>query len=295
MSRATRASCVVRQHSHRAPCFRVAAGCLAGGIALVVCACTDVGTSPTTAVALAFDTLPSPAVVYGDTLRDINGLAAKLTGHAYNSDGREIIGADIKYHILPNPVPPKPPLAIVSDDKYLIATGDTLQKSFTVRAEVDRIPSALARTVDITFRPDSADRGAVAIGKEDTLYYAAGDAVKTLDAALALRVISRFVPDPARTDTVTKPVKSWLVKFRIVAPVGDDAAKADSLLVDDTNRPSTVDTTSAEGSAGRKIRIRFSEGAPVLDSVVVEAIVRYKGADVRGAPIRFKVRVRRST
>lgn len=251
-----------------------------------VSACTDVGTSPTTAVSLAFDTLPSPGVVYGDTLRDINGLAAKLTGHAYNADGREILNAPIEYHLSDGAA------ATVSGDRYLIATADTLKKSFTVRAQVDGIPSAVARTVNITFRPDSVDRGTVAIDKEDTLRYAATDTAKTLDAFLSVRVISRFVPDPARTDTLTKAVNAWLVKYRILAPVAGDSTKADSLLVNDNSQRSTVDTTSTDGTAGRRIRLRFSASAAVPDSVVVEATVRYKGVVVRGSPIRFKVRVR---
>lgn len=262
-------------------------GCVALG---VVSACTDVGTSPSTPVALAFDTLPSPSVVYGDTLRDINGLAARLTGHAYNSEGREIPDAPIQYFLSDATA------ATVSIDRYLIATSDTVKKSFTIRAQVAGIPSQLARTLDLTWRPDSVDRGTIAIDKEDTLYFAATDSVKLLDASLSVRVISRFVPDTTKTDTITKPVKSFLVKYRILAPVGGDSAKADTLLTDESSRRSTVDTTSAEGVAARKIRFFQSGGlTTVPDSVVVEATVRYRGAVVRGAPIRFKVRVKKTS
>ena len=252
-------------------------------------ACTDVGTSPTTPVALAFDTLPSPSVVYGDTLRDINGIAAKLTGHAYNADGREIADAPIQYFVS------DPAAATVSEDRYLIALTDTVRKSFTLRAQVDRIPSAVARTVDLTWRPDSVDRGAVVTRTEDTLYYVAGDTAKTLDASLSVRVLSRYVPDPTKTETLTRFVKSWLVKYRVLSPVTGDSAKADSLLVNESGVRSSIDTTDGSGIAARKIRVRFREGLAVPDSVVVEARVRYKGADVRGAPVRFVVRIRQSS
>ena len=255
-----------------------------GGIGLVQ-ACTDVGTSPTTPVSLAFDTLPSPSVAYGDTLRDINGLAAKLTGHAYNADNREIPNAPIEYHLSDG-------AAATVSEGYLIATSDTLKKSFTVRAQVNGIPSALARTVNITFRPDSMDRGTTPIVKEDTLYYSGSDTGKTLDANLSVRVISRFVPDPTKTDTVTKPVNAWLVRYRVLAPVADDSVKADTLLVIETTQRSKIDTTGTDGTAGRKIHLSFPTGVTRPDSVVVEATVRYRGAPIKGAPIRFKVRVR---
>jgi hypothetical protein len=257
-----------------------------GSALIVAAACTDVGTSPSTPVALAFDTLPSPSVVYGDTLRDINGIAARLTGHAYNSDGREIPDAPIKYFLSDKDLPP------VSEDGYLIGTSDPLKTSFTVTAQVAGIPSA-ARTVNLTYRPDTVDRGTAAMNKEDTLYYASSDSVKLLDASLSVRV--QNTPNPAKPDSGLRPVKSWLVKFRVIAPVTDDSAKADTLLANENSVRSTVDTTSAEGVAFRKIRVFKSGGlTTVPDSVVVEARVRYKGVDVRGSPIRFKVRFKKT-
>lgn len=255
-----------------------------------VSACTDVGTSPTTPVSLAFDTLPSPSVVFGDTLRDINGVATKLTGHAYNSDGREIPNADIEYFSSDTKA------AHVTADDYLIAGTDTAKKTLTLKAQVDRIPSALARTVEVTWRPDSVDRGATAIDKEDTLYYAAGDTgVKLLQSSLSVRVLSRYVPDTTKTDTLTRFVKSWLVRYRVLSPVGADSTQADSLVTNDNGVRASIDTTDGSGVAARKIRIRLAAGHTMPESVVVEARVRYKGVDVRGAPIRFVVRIRQSS
>jgi hypothetical protein len=256
-------------------------------IGLMASACTDVGTSPSTPVSLAFDTLPAPGVVYGDTLRDINGVAAKLTAHAYNSDGREIPDAPITYFLSDANA------ASVSGDAYLIARTDTLKKSFTVRAQVAGIPSANARTVELTYRPDSVDRGATALTKEDTLYFAGTDSVKLLDASLSVRV--QHVPNPAKPDSGLRPVKAWLVKFRVIDPVTDDSTRADTLLANEGSVRSTVDTTNADGVAARKIRFFQSGGlVAVPDSVVVEATVKYKGVVVRGSPIRFKVRVKKT-
>ncbi|HEY5491467.1 MAG TPA: hypothetical protein VIK25_09800, partial [Gemmatimonadaceae bacterium] len=52
--------------------------------------CTNVGTAPNAIVSLAFDTLPYPSVVAGDTLRDSLGRAAPLHALAYNADGNLI-------------------------------------------------------------------------------------------------------------------------------------------------------------------------------------------------------------
>lgn len=280
----------VLRESARLPSAGARCGILLIGYSTLgaVSACTDVGTSPSTAVALAFDTLPSPSVVYGDTLRNITGAAAKLTGHAYNSDGREIPDAPIEYFLSDAAA------ATVSSDGFLIGTSDTLKKTFTIRAQIGGIPSQLARSIDLTYRPDSVDRGAtVAITREDTLYYVEADSVKLLDATLSVRVL--HVPNPAKPDSGLRGVKSWLVKYRVIAPVTDDSAKADSLLSNESSVRSTIDTTSAEGVAGRKIRFFKSGGlTTVPDSVVVEATVRYRDGIVRGSPVRFKVRVKKT-
>jgi hypothetical protein len=55
---------------------------------------------------------------------------------------------------------------------------------------------------------------------------------------------------------------------------------------------SVIDTTGADGTASRILRVR-SLGLPTLtESVTVVASVRYRGAPVRGSPVSFVVQLR---
>jgi hypothetical protein len=60
-------------------------------------------------------------------------------------------------------------------------------------------------------------------------------------------------------------------------------------LVNDAGKPSIVDTTDASGIAGRKIRLHplgLTSGTEV-DSIVVNATAKYRGAPVPGSPVRL--------
>jgi len=266
--------------------FMHVSACLVAGITVLgaTIGCTDVGTSPTVAVALAFDTLPSPSVVYGDTLRDINGVAAPLTGHAYNADGNEIPNAPIEYLVEDGGT------AVIDRTCpcYLVATNDPAKTTIVIRAQIGRgIPSLTTRRLEIVPSPDTVDRGqGVLRSRQDTLKYKGTDGNAQLSGALALRVLDR--PDSTKPDSGLRGVRSYLVRFQVISPAG-----ADSLLVNDQGLPSTVDTTGLDGVASRKIRLRAAPGGNlsigVPDSVIVEATARNRAGVLPGAPLRFIV------
>ena len=56
-------------------------------------ACTDLNTGPDSPFALEILELPSPAIVRGDSLRDIDGTAVPLRAVVFNLDGDTIQGA----------------------------------------------------------------------------------------------------------------------------------------------------------------------------------------------------------
>ena len=58
-------------------------------------ACTDVSGSSSSILSIQFDTLPSPSVVVGDTLRDTTGAVVHPVVHAFNFKGAEIIPAPV--------------------------------------------------------------------------------------------------------------------------------------------------------------------------------------------------------
>ena len=55
------------------------------------------------------------------------------------------------------------------------------------------------------------------------------------------------------------------------------------------------DTTAADGIASRRVRVRPIGITSQLDSVIVIATVRYRGATVRGSPVRFVILVKPKT
>ncbi len=136
----------------------------------------------------------------------------------------------------------------------------------------------------VTTRPDSLVQ---LDGAADTLRYdAPGGGIDTLHAQLVRDSAGRSVPVP-----------SYLVRFRIVVP-DSLAARTDTahvVLVNDLRRPSTADTTDAQGKASRVVL--FSDLALERhnqpDSVVVEVSAAAPNATpLRGSPFRYTVHIR---
>src|SRR5215207_951735 len=60
-------------------------------------ACTDVSSDAGEPFQIAFDTLPSPSVVAGDTMRDTLGRAARLTAEVYNASNDLLTDAEVAF------------------------------------------------------------------------------------------------------------------------------------------------------------------------------------------------------
>jgi hypothetical protein len=240
-------------------------------------ACTDVSSAPGRAVSVAFDSLPYPSVVTGDSLRDSTGTVAPLHPLAFNSAGEVIPNAAFQF--------------VPLDTGLTITTGGLVAAqarggSVRLVALVNGLQS-VTRTLDIVRRPDSV----IVTGKVvDTLRYALPDnATTNVATGVALRVATRDT-----TGGVTG-TKSWLVSFQAFYN-GKALAKSDtavaSLWNDGGSIVSTVDTTGADGAASRRLRIRPQGLLAANDSVIVIATVRYRGAAVRGSPVRFVILTR---
>ena len=83
-------------------------------------------------------------------------------------------------------------------------------------------------------------------------------------------------------------MNAYLVSFSIVSQ--SNPALAD--LVDDGGRKSRVDTTDASGVAGRRIRLHATalSNPTQADSIIISATAKYRGAVVKGGPVRLVVR-----
>jgi hypothetical protein len=248
--------------------------------AAIVGACTDVGTAPDAIVALAFDTLPYPSVVAGDTMRDSLGRAAPLHALAYNANGDLIENPSVRYLALDSGVD-------ISSAGHLVATtriGGTV-RLVAAAAALQSLP----KTVTITHAPEKLAASGATV---DTLKYALPDAVSNTGKAMTVKLTR---DSAGAAVAVPGFLVSWLVTYR-----GKTVEKSDTTLAslwDDASsrKVSLVDTTGADGTAARTLRIRSNNLPASADSFLVAASVRYRGAVVAGSPVKFVIHFRPKT
>ncbi|HEY4955736.1 MAG TPA: hypothetical protein VII02_12715, partial [Gemmatimonadaceae bacterium] len=131
---------------------------LAAAAAGAAMACTNIPTADNAVLSIALDSLPAPAVVLGDTLRDSTGRAVPLHATVYNFKGAVISGAPLRFEALDR--------GVTVDSVTGFAVGDSLRQ--TPARIVISIGSLQAiRTLDVTLRPDSL---AVVNGRDSLLY-----------------------------------------------------------------------------------------------------------------------------
>jgi hypothetical protein len=252
-------------------------------------ACTDLPSSPETPFAIAFSRAPSPSVVLGDVLRDSAGAPAPLTAVAFNLRGDTIPGASITFFLVAKDSQPATlvddMITALSDTAYI---GDTLR----VVAVAGGVQSTPVRIV-VTVKPDSIAR----IGA-DTIRFAL-PATDTLPMSNAMQVQLRHRPvaEPVR-DTL---VPSYEVRYRIDSTSSGISDTSYVTISDDGRHFSRVDTTDVNGIAARRVRIRRAKfpypydaippGQSAVDTVFVSAGATYRGAQVAGGPIHFRVLV----
>ena len=263
---------------------------LCGGIAaaVAVAACAEVGTGPEVPAAIELSPFAFPTVVVGDTLRDSLGVVAPIKAIVRNSAGDIIAGAKPSYLYAD----------YTRDSAFLVDTAAGIvlaRKPVGSGRLAARIGASLQvlRPLIATVRPDTAFAGPAPAALIVSLLPDTGRtrAEGNTTADLQVQLRNRQSASPAG-------VNGWLVSFRLVKPANptNDTTKA-VFLVDEQLRASVVDTTTAEGNAARRVRVRpvgfpVAQGnARVTDTVIVEATARYRGQLVRGAPVRVLVPV----
>ena len=227
-------------------------------------ACTSISDSSTAVLSIQFDSLPSPAVVVDDTLRDTTGAVVHPVVRAFNFKGGEVVPAPVWFQ--------SPDSGITVDSATGVIVGDSLRStSARIIATVGKL-QAIQR-VDITLRPDLI----AAVNAVDSLKYSVLDSTKNISPQLQVKLTHGLSPNDSA-------VKSYIVSFAIVYQSNPQLGE----LVNDNNRLSSVDTTDANGIAGRKIRMHpVFLGSSAVDSIVVNATARYRGTPVSGSPVRL--------
>ncbi|GAC1494705.1 MAG: hypothetical protein NVS1B5_20040 [Gemmatimonadaceae bacterium] len=236
-----------------------------GAAGIAAFGCTEVSGSSTSVLSIQFDTLPAPSVVLGDTLRDTTGVVVRPVVHAFNFQGAEITPAPA--HFL------SPDSGVTVDSATGIVVGDSLRSTpARIVATVGTLQAI--QLVDVTLRPDTIQ----AVNGRDSLLYSLLDSTLNLSPPLQVRLTHGIPPNDSA-------VKSYLVSFAIVSQSSPQLGQ----LVNDAGSPSVVAATDASGIAARKIRLHplFLSSAKAVDSIVVNATAKYRGAAVNGSPVRL--------
>lgn len=241
----------------------------ASAVALLL-ACTDVTGARDAILSIQFDTLRSPSVVLGDSLRDTTGALALPRVTAFNFEGDPVASARVRYHTADR--------GVTVDSITGLIRGDSLRaKPARIIATVGEIQAQ--QLLSVVLRPDTM----FAVNARDSIRYSLLDS--TLNLSSAVTISLRHGKAPA--DTAVSP---YLVSFSVVSPA--NALLAD--LVDEAGRKSLVDTTDASGVAGRRIRLHATalSGPTVTDSIIVSATAKYRGTVVKGGPVRLVVKIK---
>lgn len=250
-----------------------------------VAACADVKLAPDEPASIQFDPFPAPALVVGDTLRDINGVAAPASATVRNQAGDILTDFPLRFTYADAP---RDTALMVDSLTGIVVSLKPLATTATLARIVARAGGNLQaiRTILVTTRPDSVVRSTLT--NLDTLRTTEPDTGASgvlNNTSGALSVVVRHLEG-----TVVTQVPNWIVKFELLTPANPSNDSTQSVfLVDDTRKPSAIDTTDGSGIASRYVRVRSTK-FPVdsaATSVIVRATVTYKGLPVSGSPIQI--------
>ncbi|MGH7662958.1 MAG: hypothetical protein ACRENI_01475 [Gemmatimonadaceae bacterium] len=242
---------------------------LASGV--VAFGCDEIGLGPTDVLSIEFDSLPYPAVVRGDTLRDENGVPAPLFAVALNAQGDTVTGAEISFLALDEGFVTISPAGIVTSDE----TGTGQVRIVAGVGGLQTLPLSLRVT------------------NEPALVEAAGAVADTVEHDLIEPVQSDPLTVTLRSSPADSLVRGWIVHYEVVTPA--DPADVPGAIVASINAQSASDTTDESGQASRRFRVDPPRLPPTgVDTVVIHATVRYRGAPIAGSPVEFTLLIRPS-
>ena len=238
------------------------------GAATAILACTEIPTGANDILSVQFNPLPSPSVVVGDSLRDSLGMVQVPTVTAFNFSGGEVADPPVVFLALDR--------GIHVDSTTGIVTGDSVRTGARISARVGGL--SVSTSIAVTLRPDSI----APLNVSDSLLYSLLDTLNVSDP-IGVKVFNTT----AKIDTA-QPVGSYLVSF-LVDPADSIVGR---LVADAGARASSLDTTDASGNASRRVRIDVTKLRGQMDSIIVHAFVRYRGAIVGGSPVRLVLKLK---
>ena len=236
--------------------------------AATLLACVDIPTGSDDLLSFQLNALPSPSVIVGDTLRDSSGVVAPLSITAFNFSGDTVPNVPVRFRALD--------ARVRVDSVTGLVRGDSINATASrLLASIDGFDGIFS--IPVVPRPDTV----VGANARDTLAYSLTDTTLNLSNAIGVRVLH----GPAAVDSA---VRAFVVKFEILSHSDTVLVR----LVDDARRRSAADTTDATGTAARRIRLDVTRLVTAVDSVIVQANVRYRGQHVRGSPMRLVLKLK---
>jgi hypothetical protein len=232
--------------------------------AALAAACVEVPTGASDILSIQFNPLPAPGVVIGDSLRDTLGIARGVTVTAFNFSGNVVENPQVVFSTADR--------GIRVDSVTGIVIGDSVRSNARILAKAGGL--TIATPVAVILRPDSV----AGSNARDSLSYSATDTAN-ISPTISVKVLHVTAID-------TTGVPSYLVSFQVA---GDTAL---AKPVSENGARSSLDTTDASGIAGRRIRLDVTKLTSLVDSVIVQAFVRYKGVNLRGSPVRLVLKVK---
>jgi hypothetical protein len=236
--------------------------------AVLLFACTDIPSGSNDILSFQIDPLPSPSVIVGDSLRDTLGVVRGITLKAFNYSGSEVGSPPVTFRAIDR--------GIRVDSVTGIVLGDSIRASARIVATLGGLTGNVL--VAVTQKPDSV----AGSNARDSLSYSVLDSVN-ISPELSVKVFT-FSPR-VPTDSA---VGQYLVSFQVISPSDTALAR----LVGDNGARSSLDTTNSAGIGGRKIKLDVARLTALNDSVIVQAFVKYRGANVRGSPVRLVLKVK---
>lgn len=252
---------------------------LAGAsVALLVSAACAESPTATEPFSLAFDRLPFPAVVVGDTLRDTSGTVTPLSARVFGGDGAEIPDAPVSFLVVDRG-------ARLVDGTIVV--GDSAGPTVRVVAEAGGIPSQPLELM-VVRRPDSL---ALQTTEPDTAYFSPRAIISPEDVSGEIQVSVLHRPETG----APVGVERWVVRYDLELWAGGSVVPNDSLAfpVSQGTRSGVLDTTDSRGIASRRILLNGARSAiDAVDSVVVSVRVLGRPAGtVSPATVRVAVPV----
>ena len=246
----------------------LAASLLAGA---ALAACTDVSTDPQVALSLQFDTLPSLAVVVGDTLRGADLLPARLPVRAFSSSGSAI--SDTQLRVIGVDTGSRRAFAMISGLR-LVGTAEA--PTVRIVAQAGSLQSQ-TQTFAVVPRPTGMRLGSTDI---DSISY---DRPDTATRFRDLRVaVIRRVADSAEVVLNGLPVR-----FRVT---GFTTSLLDSVrLVSVGSGRDVSGATMSGGAATIRLKTYTKPAVVGRGTVTVEASTRAFGVAIPGSPILITV------